>query len=168
MIVCAMLGTVVVSISDVKSSSETHGSLSSASGAALGNGLAFVAAFVYAFYGTSVKYTMPEESEEGLDTSSSKRGRRPLSTSLVFGYMGVLAGVFLLPLLMLLAWAGLENLHWMGARTFGLLIVKGEEQSHQSPGEFALLDETWQEVRSPLRLSKSWVHPGRLSNFVLL
>ncbi|GAQ86576.1 hypothetical protein KFL_002970140 [Klebsormidium nitens] len=125
MIVCAMLGTVVVSISDVESSSESDGSLSIPSGPALGNGLAFVAAIIYAFYGTSVEYTMPDETGEDLDSCPSKRGKKPVSTSLVFGYMGLLAGVFLLPCLLLLAWTGLENLRWMGAKTFGLLIVKG-------------------------------------------
>lgn len=141
MIALAMLGTVIVSVSNSKSKSDTPSS-SSTSGAALGSGLTLLASLTYAIYATTVKYKMPDETEEEYpqSPSSSKRGKRPVSTSLVFGYMGVLSGVFLLPCLAVLALTGLESLRWMGAKTCGLLIIKGEEavEAYWSENRFCI------------------------------
>ena len=129
MIMLAMLGTVIVGVSDAKSKSQTPNSGESASGAALGDGLTLLSSLLYAVYATFLKYKIPEENDEDCpqSPSSGKPGKRPVSISLVFGYLGLLSGVFLLPCLAILALTGLESLRWMGAKYCGLLIVKGEK-----------------------------------------
>jgi hypothetical protein len=71
---------------------------------------------------------LPDEQEEADHSLLPQRAlpKKPVSTSLVFGYMGLLGGVLLLPCLVVLHFAGAESLQWMSGRVFGLILVKGE------------------------------------------
>lgn len=126
MIGCVMGGTALVSFADSAPAAPAHGAAPSQNRAPhpmLGDALVLLSALLYACYTTMLRKELPEERSEEEEGEAVQE--KSLSTALVFGFVGLFGALLLWPVLLGLHLTGVETLHKMPAKQFGLIIAKG-------------------------------------------
>lgn len=121
MIGCVMGGTALVSVAD---SAPTPHKENGASNPIIGDALVLLSSLLYATYTTVLRKQLPEErsdEEEGEAVPDAK-----ISTALVFGFVGLFGALLLWPVLLGLHLTGVERVHDVTGKQFGLIVAKGE------------------------------------------